>query len=83
MQHVNIDTDDIVNICCFSMRQKSQSQAFSRFSRMVSSFHMGGKMASFHVDNESADAIERLSKTSIGDALWFARSKRPEVQADF
>ena len=23
------------------------------------------------------------SKTSIGDALWFARSKRPEVQADF
>ena len=61
MQHVNIDTDDSVNICCFSMRQKSQSRAFSRFSRMVSSFHMGGKMASYRVDNECADAIKRLS----------------------
>ena len=61
MQLVNIDTDDSVNVCCFSMRQKSQSHAFSRFSKMVSSFHMGGKIASYHVDNESADAIKRLS----------------------
>ena len=58
---MDIDTADSVNICCFSMRQKSRSRAIRRFLGMMSAFHKGSKVSSNHVDNESADALERLS----------------------
>ena len=59
--HVHIDTNDTGTICCFLMRRKSQSRAFGRFSRMVSSCRKNSSMASYHVDNDATDAIERLS----------------------
>ena len=46
-----------MNICCFSMRQKSQSRAIRRFSGMVSSFHMGGKMDSDSEKNHKASRV--------------------------